>query len=63
MLITAALHAGFAIENARDEHGHFYQTVAFNMSVAALNALNDEFRPDSGRAQDRKRRKEARWGR
>jgi len=60
MLIAAALHAGFAIKMARDEQGHPHQTVTFNMSVAVLNALNDEFQPDSGRAQDRKRRREAR---
>lgn len=62
ILIAAALHAGFEIRKMHDEHGHLHQAVIFNMSVAALNALNDEFQPDSGRAQDRKRRREARRG-
>lgn len=60
ILIAAALHAGFEMKIAHDEQGHLNQTTTFNMSVAALNALNDEFRPDSGRAQDRERRKSER---
>lgn len=63
MLIAAALHAGFIMKMAHDEQGHLHQAVSFNMSVATLNALNDEFLPDSGRAHDRRRRKDARRGR
>lgn len=63
VLIAAALHAGFEMKQAYDEQGHLHQTVDFNMSVSALDMLNDEFRPDSGRAQDRQRRKQARRGR
>jgi hypothetical protein len=38
MLIAAALHAGFAMKKARDEHGHFYRKRRFQATALSFGA-------------------------
>lgn len=59
-LIVAAVHLGFRYRTARDRDGWEWPNVTFNMSKAHLLELDIEIRPDGARAQDRRRKEEAR---
>lgn len=66
-LIAAASHLGFRYRTRQGPDGWDWPNVTFNMSKTALLELDIEIRPTGARAQDRRRREEARrfkarWG-
>jgi hypothetical protein len=65
--IAAAIHAGFKHKYFFDHLGYERINVDFNMPKATIDALDLEIRPDSGWAQDQRRKVEMRnlqrnWG-
>jgi hypothetical protein len=60
VLIAAAIHAGFVVKPLKDEYGAELLTAHFNMRKAVLDEMNDRWRPESGRAQDRLRERQRR---
>lgn len=59
-LIIAASHLGFRYRTGRDRDGYEWPNVTFNMSQSRLLELDIECRPNGARAQDRRRKQEAR---
>lgn len=59
-LIVAASHLGFRYRTGRDRDGYEWPNVTFNMSQSHLLELDVECRPNGARAQDRRRKLEAR---
>ena len=59
-LIVAAVHLGFRYRTARDRDGNEWPNVTFNMSQSHLLELDIACRPNGARAQDRRRKQEAR---
>lgn len=59
-LIVAAIYLGFRYKTERDRDGWEWPNVTFNMSKTHLHELDIAIRPHGSRAQDRRRREEAR---
>lgn len=59
-LIVAAIYLGFRYRTGRDRDGWEWPNVTFNMSKSHLDELDIAIRPNGARAQDRRRREEAR---
>ncbi len=59
-LIVAAMHLGFRYKTGHDSQGYEWPNVTFNMSQPHLLELDIVCRPNGARAQDRRRKIEAR---
>lgn len=59
-LIVAAIHLGFRYKTAHDSEGNEWPNVTFNMSQSHLLELDITCRPNGARAQDRRRKQQAR---